>query len=148
VGRFRGLLTDLPLDEIARLEAMQGAAINDAKKVLADEATRMLHGADAARAAREAAEKAFEQGALSDDLPTVEFPAAELAGGVQLAKLAVTAGLAGSNGEARRLAQGGGLRVNDAQEMDANRELTSADVVDGVIKLGAGKKKIVLVRPV
>lgn len=148
VGRFLRLFTDLPLDEVARLEALDGAAINDAKKVLADEATRMLHGPDAAKAAREAAEKAFEQGALSDDLPTVEFPAAELAGGVQLAKLAVVAGLAGSNGEARRLAQGGGLRVNGVQEMDANRELTTADVVDGVIKLGAGKKKIVLIRPV
>ncbi len=127
---------------------MQGAAINEAKKVLADLATTMLHGAEAAKAARDAAEKAFEQGALSDDLPTVDIPAAELAAGVQLAKLAVTAGLAGSNGEARRLAQGGGLRLNDAQEMDANREVTAADLVDGVIKLSAGKKKIVLVRPV
>ncbi|MFZ4608007.1 MAG: tyrosine--tRNA ligase, partial [Caulobacter sp.] len=148
VGRFLRLFTDLPLDEIARLEALDGAAINDAKKVLADEATRMLHGDEAAKAARDAAEKAFEQGALSDDLPTVEIPASELAAGIQLAKLAVTAGLAGSNGEARRLAQGGGLRLNDAQEMDANREITSADLVDGVIKLGAGKKKIVLLKPV
>ena len=148
VGRFLRLFTDLPLDEIARLEALDGAAINDAKKVLADEATRMLHGAEAAKAARDAAEKAFEQVALSEDLPTVEIPAAELAAGVQLARLAVTAGLAGSNGEARRLAQGGGLRLNDAQEMDANREITTADIVDGVIKLGAGKKKIVLLKPV
>jgi tyrosyl-tRNA synthetase len=148
VGRFLRLFTDLPLDEIARLEALDGAAINDAKKVLADEATRMLHGADAAKAVRDAAEKAFEQGALSDDLPTVEIAAADLAAGIQLAKLAVTAGLAGSNGEARRLAQGGGLRLNDTQEMDANREITSADLVDGVIKLGAGKKKIVLLKPV
>jgi tyrosyl-tRNA synthetase len=148
VGRFLRLFTDLPLDEVARLEAMQGAAINEAKKVLADLATTMLHGAEAAKAAREAAEKAFEQGALSDDLPTVDIPAAELAGGIQLAKLAVTAGLAGSNGEARRLAQGGGLRLNDTQEPDANREVTAADLVDGVIKLSAGRKKIVLVRPV
>ncbi len=148
VGRFLRLFTDLPLDEIARLEALDGAAINDAKKVLADEATRMLHGAEAAKAARDAAEKAFEQGALSDDLPTVEIAAAELAAGIQLAKLAVTAGLAGSNGEARRLAQGGGLRLNDAQEMDANRDITPVDIVDGVIKLSAGKKKIVLLKPV
>ena len=148
VGRFLRLFTDLPLDEIARLESLGGAAINDAKKVLADEATRMLHGSGAAKAARDAAEKAFEQGVLSDDLPTMEIAAAELAAGVQLAKLAVTAGLAGSNGEARRLAQGGGLRLNDAQEMDANREVTSADLVDGVIKLGAGKKKIVLLKPI
>jgi tyrosyl-tRNA synthetase len=148
VGRFLRLFTDLPLDEVERLEALEGAAINDAKKVLADETTRMLHGEAATKAARDAAEKAFEQGALSDDLPTFDIPAADLAAGVQLAKLAVLAGLAGSNGEARRLAQGGGLRLNDGQEMDANREVTSAEVVDGVIKLAAGKKKIVLVRPI
>ena len=148
VGKFLRLFTDLPLDEIARLESLPGAGINDAKKVLADEATRMLHGEDAARAAREAATQAFEKGALSDDLPTIEIPAAGLAEGIMLAALAVDAGLSASRGEARRLAQGGGLRVNDVQEMDGMKLITRADVVGGVIKLSQGKKKIVLVRPV
>ena len=147
VGRFLRLFTDLPLEEIARLEALEGAKINDAKKVLADEATRMIHGEDAAHAARGAAEKAFEQGALSDDLPTFEVSKADLDAGIVLAALAADAGLAGSRGEARRLAQGGGLRVNDKAELDANRTLTAADLVEGAIKLAAGKKKIVLVRP-
>ncbi|WP_374468442.1 tyrosine--tRNA ligase [Phenylobacterium sp.] len=148
VGRFLRLFTDLPLDEIARLEALPGAEVNEAKKVLANEATRMLHGeAEAAKAAA-AAQAAFEQGGLSADLPTHEIASAELNTGVQLADLAVAAGLAGSKGEARRLAQGGGLRVNDKAEADANRLVTGADVVDGVVKLGAGKKKIVLVKPV
>jgi len=148
VGRFLRLFTDLPLDEVARLEALEGAAINDAKKVLADEATTMLHGAEAAMAARDAAEKAFEQGALSADLPTFELAAGDLKAGVPLARLAVVAFLATSNGEARRLAQGGGLRLNDVQEMDANRVVTEADLVDGVLKLAAGKKKIALLKPV
>jgi tyrosyl-tRNA synthetase len=148
VGRFLRLFTDLPLGEIERLEGLQGAEINDAKKVLADETTRMLHGEEAARAARDAAEKAFEQGALSEDLPTVEVPRAELEAGVPLAALAVRAGLAASNGEAKRLAQGGGLRLNDKAESDATRVVTAADAADGVIKLAAGKKKIVLVKPV
>jgi len=147
VGRFLRLFTDLPLDEIARLESLPGSQINEAKKVLADEATSMLHGPDEARRAREAAQKAFEQGALSDDLPTIDVPRDELDAGLPLANLAVRAGLAGSNGEARRLAQGGGLRVNDAQEMDGARVVSLADLLDGVIKLAAGKKKIVLVRP-
>ncbi|MBP7704779.1 MAG: tyrosine--tRNA ligase [Caulobacter sp.] len=148
VGRFMRLYTDLPLEEIARLEALPGAEINEAKKVLADEATTMLHGAEAARAAREAAEKAFEQGALSADLPTVEIAASVLAEGVALAVLATDIGLTASRGEARRLAQGGGLRLNDEQEKDGDRVITTADLVDGVIKLSQGKKKIVLVKPV
>jgi tyrosyl-tRNA synthetase len=148
VGRFLRLFTDLPLDEIARLEALPGAEINEAKKVLANEVTRMLHGADAAETAAKAAEATFEQGRLSADLPTVEIKAADLEAGIVLAALAHDAGLAGSRGEARRLAQGGGLRVNDKAEADANRTVTPADLVDGVIKLAAGKKKIVLVKPV
>ncbi|WP_296453021.1 tyrosine--tRNA ligase [Phenylobacterium sp.] len=148
VGRFLKLFTDLPLDEIARLEALPGAQINEAKKVLANEATRMLHGDAEAEKAAAAAQAAFVDGALSADLPTHETPAAGLEAGVQLADLAVAAGLAGSKGEARRLAQGGGLRVNDKAEADANRLITHGDLVDGVVKLGAGKKKIVLVKPV
>jgi tyrosyl-tRNA synthetase len=148
VGRFLKLFTDLPLDEIARLEALQGAEINEAKKVLANETTRMLHGAAAAEAAARAAEAAFEQGGLSADLPTLEVKRADLDAGIMLAALAQDAGLASSRGEARRLAQGGGLRVNDQPEADANRAVTAADLVDGVVKLAAGKKKIVLVKPV
>jgi tyrosyl-tRNA synthetase len=148
VGRFMKLFTDLPLDEIARLEALPGAEINEAKKVLANAATTMLHGAEAAATAEAAAKAAFEEGRVSGDLPTHEVPKADLDAGLQLAGLAADAGLAGSKGEARRLAQGGGLRVNDKAEPDANRVLTSADLVDGVVKLAAGTKKIVLVKPV
>jgi tyrosyl-tRNA synthetase len=148
VGRFLRLFTDLPLDEIALLEALPGAQINDAKKVLANAATSLLHGPEEAAKAAAASEAAFEQGRLSDDLPTHEVPAAELEAGIVLAALAADAGLAGSRGEARRLAQGGGLRVNDKAELDANRTVTAADLVDGAVKLAAGKKKIVLVKPV
>ena len=148
VGRFLRLFTDLPLDEIAGLEALEGAQINEAKKVLANTATTLLHGGDEAAKAAGAAEAAFERGSLSDDLPTHEVRATELSAGIMLAALFEATGLAGSRGEARRLAQGGGLRVNDKAETDANRTVSDADLVDGVIKLAAGKKKIVLVKPV
>jgi len=149
VGRFMRLFTELPLDEIARLEALSGADINEAKKVLADEATSLLHGREAATAAREASSQAFEKGQVSDDLPTLEVARDALEAGIALAALAVDAGLAASRSDARRLAQGGGLRVNDAAESDGQRLVTLADVsADGVIKLAAGKKKIVLIRPV
>ena len=147
VGRFLRLFTDLPLDEIARLEALEGAGINDAKKALADAATTMLHGAEEAQKARSAAEAAFEQGRLSADLPSVELPREEVIGQM-IAAVATRVGLIVSNGEARRLAQGGGLRLNDEAIADGARVLTEADLnADGVLKLGAGKKKIVLVRP-
>ena len=148
VGRFLRLYTDLPLDEIARLESLPGAEINEAKKVLANAATTLLHGPEEAAKAAAAADAAFVQGKVSDDLPTHEVPRAELEAGIVLAALAADAGLAGSRGEARRLAQGGGLRLNDKAEPDANRSVTTADLVDGVVKLSAGKKKIVLVKPV
>ncbi len=149
VGRFLRLFTDLPLDECARLEALEGAEINAAKKALADAATALLHGREAAEAAAGAARAAFEEGRLSADLPTVEVATADFATGLSLAALAVRAGLAGSNGEARRLAQGGGLRLNDVAVTDANVAVTLADLTgDGVIKVAAGKKKIILVRPV
>ena len=148
VGRFLRLFTDLPLDEVARLEALQGAEINAAKKMLADEATTLLHGTDAAGAAAGAARAAFEEGRLSDDLPTYEVARAALEAGLPLAALVADAGLAASRSEARRLAQGGGLRLNDRVEPDAQRILTLNDVgADGVMKLAAGRKKIVLVRP-
>jgi tyrosyl-tRNA synthetase len=148
VGRFLRLFTDLPLEEVAKLEALPGAEINEAKKVLANAATTLLHGPEEAARAAAAADAAFVRGKLSDDLPTHEIPAADLAAGIVLAALAADVGLAGSRGEARRLAQGGGLRVNDTAELDANRVVTRADLVGGVVKLAAGKKKIVLVKPV
>src|SRR5258705_11354399 len=139
VGRFMRLFTDLPLGEIAVLEALPGAEINEAKKVLANAATTLLHGPGEAAKAAAAAEAAFEQGRLSDDLPTHEVPRAELEAGIVLAALAADAGLAASRGEARRLAQGGGLRLNDKPELDANRPVTTADLVDGAVKLAAAK---------
>jgi tyrosyl-tRNA synthetase len=149
VGRFMRLFTDLSLDEIARLEALSGAEINEAKKVLASEATAMLHGRAAAATAAEAAKTAFEQGGLSGDMPSFEISRDVLEAGLQLAALTVDAGLAASRSDARRLAQGGGLRLNDVAEPDGQRMVTLADLnPDGVIKLAAGKKKIILVRPV
>ncbi|WP_295197134.1 tyrosine--tRNA ligase [uncultured Brevundimonas sp.] len=145
VGRFMRLFTDLSLEQIAQYEALEGAAINDAKKALADAATTLLHGADEAAKARAAAESNFEKGQLSADLPTVELPSAEVYGAM-IAAVVTKAGLTASNGEARRLAQGGGLRLNDAAVSDGAQLLTEADMKDGVIKLAAGKKKIVLVR--
>jgi tyrosyl-tRNA synthetase len=149
VGRFLKLFTELPLDEIARLAALGGAEINEAKKVLANEATRLLHGAAAAEAAAAAAKAAFEDGGLSDDLPTIELPRAQFEAGVALAAVAAAAGLASSRSDARRLAQGGGLRVNDAVETDGQHLLTERDLnVHGVVKLAAGRKKIVLVKAI
>lgn len=148
VGRFMRLFTDLPLDQIALYEAMEGAGINEAKKALADAATSMLHGSEAAHAARAAAEAAFEKGQLSADLPTVELPRDEVIGAM-IAAVVTKAGLSTSNGEARRLAQGGGLRLNDEAIADGARLIEASDVnADGVLKLAAGKKKIVLVKPV
>ena len=148
VGRFLRLFTELPLDEVARLEALQGAEINDAKKRLADEATTLLHGREAAEAAAGAARAAFEEGRLSADLPTFEVPLSALEAGLPLATLAADAGLAPSRSEARRLAQGGGLRLNDQQVTDPTAAATVADLKDGVLKLAAGRKKIVLVKAV
>jgi tyrosyl-tRNA synthetase len=149
VGRFLRLFTDLPLDEVTRLEALRGAEINAAKKVLAYEATTMLHGREAAEAAAGAAEAAFVRGEVSADLPTFEVPRDQLEAGVPLPVLASQAGLTGSSSEARRMLQGGGLRLNDVAETDVNRRVTLADLgPEGAIKLAAGKKKIVLVRPV
>ncbi|WP_409020954.1 tyrosine--tRNA ligase [Brevundimonas vesicularis] len=148
VGRFMRLFTDLPLDQITLYEAMEGAGINEAKKALADAATSMLHGTEAAQTARAAAESAFEKGQLSADLPTVEMARDEVVGAM-IAAVATKAGLTSSNGEARRLAQGGGLRLNDVAISDGAHLIAETDLnADGVLKLGAGKKKIVLVKPV
>lgn len=148
VERFLKLYTTLPLDEITRLAALGGSEINEAKKVLATEITAMLHGREAAGQAAETARKTFEEGALAESLPTVEVPAAELEAGVGILALFVKAGLAGSNGEARRHVQGGAVRINDQPVNDEKLVVGSGDVTDdGVIKLSLGKKKHILVRP-
>ena len=148
VGRFLKLYTTLPMDEIAKLEALGGAEINEAKKALATAITSLLHGREAAERAAETARKTFEEGALSESLPTVEVPKSSLETGIGLLALFVTAGLAGSNGEARRHVQGGAVRLNDEIVSDERRGVTLADLTqEGVIKLSLGKKKHILVRP-
>jgi len=149
VGRFLKLFTDLPLDEITRLEALEGAEINEAKKILANAATRMLHGADAADDAAKTAEQTFEAGTTAEGLPTTEVPRAELEGGIALFALLARAGLAGSNSEARRLIKGGGARVNDIAVQEETVEVDASAINDdGVVKLSAGKKRHALIRPV
>ena len=147
VGRFLRLFTELPLDEITRLEKLKGAELNDAKKILATEATAMCHGRDAAKKAEATARETFEGGGTSADLPSVAIDAKQLAEGLGLLEAFVIAGLAKSNGEARRLVQGGGAKVNDAPQNDIAATLTEADVQEGSIKLSFGKKRHVLLRP-
>jgi tyrosyl-tRNA synthetase len=147
VGRLLKLFTTLPLGEIARLAALKGAEINAAKKVLATEATALVHGREAAAAAEKTAEETFEEGRRAAGLPTMAIPAAELAAGVGVLHAFVKAGLVKSNSEARRLIAGGGLRVNDAPVGDEAAKLTPGDVVDGAIKLSLGRKRHVLLRP-
>jgi tyrosyl-tRNA synthetase len=145
VGRFLRLFTVLPLAEIARLEALGGAEINEAKKILANEATAMLHGRQAADAAAETARRTFEEGASAAGLPAITL---NLAQGIGLLQACVAAGFATSNGEARRAVQGGAIRINDVQAGDERKVLDMADLNDeGVIKLSMGKKKHVLIRP-
>ena len=149
VGRFLRLFTELQDDEIARLEKLEGAELNEAKKILATEATALCHGREPALAAEETARKTFEEGALATDLPTFEIARAQLAQGVPVANLAQLAGLTRSTGEARRLIQSGGLRVNDAPVGDVKATVGLSDVSDaGVLKLSAGKKQHILVKPV
>jgi tyrosyl-tRNA synthetase len=148
VARFLKLFTDLPLDEIARLAALQGAEINEAKKVLAFEATRLLHGDAAAASAADTARRVFEQGTAGADLPTLDKPRGELATGLPLFRLVVEAGLAKSNAEARRLIEQGGIRVNDQPASDPGRAIGLADLgPDAAIKLTAGRKRHALIRP-
>jgi tyrosyl-tRNA synthetase len=148
VVKFLKLFTILPMDEIARLARLQGAEINEAKKALADAATTLLHGAEAAKQASETARQTFEEGAISENLPTVEISRAELEAGAGVLALFVKAGLVASNGEARRQIKGGGLRVNDTVVTDEKMVLTAAHLTpEGVIKLSMGKKKHVLLRP-
>jgi tyrosyl-tRNA synthetase len=136
------------MSEIARLEALQGAEVNEAKKVLATEATALLHGRDAANAASETARQTFEEGAFGESLPSVEVPRGELEAGIGVLALFVKAGLVASNGEARRQIKGGGLRVNDVAVSDEKMMLKLGDLTpEGVVKLSLGKKRHVLLRP-
>jgi tyrosyl-tRNA synthetase len=143
VGKFLRLFTDLPLDEIARLELLEGAGINDAKIVLATEATALAHGREAAEEAAATARKIFAEGGAAEGLPSIEVPAAELAAGIPAFALFVRAGLAASNGEARRLIRGGGARLNDEVITDEARLIAGT----AALKLSAGRKQHVLVRP-
>ena len=148
VGRFLKLFTDLPMDEIRKLEALAGADINEAKKILATEATAMLHGRDLAEAAAQTARQTFEEGALATSLPTIEIAASELAAGIGVLNAFVKVGLVPSTGEARRQVKSGGLRVNDAPVTDERAQLSNADLMgEGVIKLSFGRKKHILLAP-
>ncbi len=149
VPRFLKLFTVLPMEEIAKLEALGGAEINEAKKVLATEATALVRGRDKAEAAAETARKTFEQGALASDLPTVEIDHSDLESGLGVLTAFVKAGLVASNGEARRQIHGGGLKINDETVVSDKAVLKSSDAATGgVIKLSLGKKKHVLLKPV
>ncbi len=148
VVRFAKLFTTLPMDEIARIAALGGSEINEAKKILATEVTAILHGRTAAEEAAETARKTFEEGALAENLPSIEVSAAELEAGVGVLSLIVRAGLAGSNGEARRHVQGGAVKINDKGVSDERQVIETGEITaDGVIKLSVGKKKHVLIRP-
>jgi len=146
VVRFLKLFTDLSLDEIAKLEKLQGAEINEAKKILAFEATALLHGSIAANDAAETARKTFEQGGVGEDLPTIEIASTAFGPGIAAWDLFQRAGLAESNGEARRLVRGGGARLNDEKCADENALITADAAKNGVIKLSAGKKRHAIIK--
>ncbi len=148
VPRFLKLYTTLPMSEVGRLSTLAGSEINEVKKILATEITAILHGRAAAEEAAETARKTFEEGAIADNLPSIDVPAGELEAGVGLLSLIVRAGLATSNGEARRHIQGGAVRINDKAVADERMAVGTGEVTtDGVIKLSLGKKKHILVRP-
>jgi tyrosyl-tRNA synthetase len=148
VARFLKLFTTLPLDEIARLETLKGQEINEAKKVLANEATALVHGREAAAAAAETARKTFEEGALAETLPTVAVPRAHVAAGIGVLNAFVAAGLAASNGEVRRAIANNAIAVNDRRVTSDKLVLGEQDLTpEGVIKLSLGKKRHVLLRP-
>jgi tyrosyl-tRNA synthetase len=146
VGRFLRLFTDLSQSEIEKLEALEGAGINDAKVALANAATALLHGETAAKEAEAAAKAVFSNGASSAGLPTALVPHAELEAGLLVAAACTVAGLSKSNGEARRLIEQGAIRVNDVVVTDPNAKVSAADLQDGAIKLSAGKKRHALIR--
>jgi tyrosyl-tRNA synthetase len=149
VARFLKLFTVVPLPEITRLAALKGQELNEAKKVLATEATALVHGREAAERAADTARRTFEEGTLAENLPTFEIPRAKLEAGLGVLAANVEVGLVSSNGEARRQIKGGGLRVNDVAVVDEKMMLTTADLTpEGVIKLSLGKKRHALLKPV
>ena len=146
VERFLKLYTFMPLDEIAKLAALGGAEINEAKKRLATEATTLVHGLDKARRAEETARQTFEEGTLAESLPTIDI--AGLSQGVGILTAFVQAGLVSSTSEARRQIRGGGLRVNDVAISDERAVLGPADLtIQGVVKLSLGRKRHILAKP-
>ena len=148
VGRFLKLFTELPLEQIAKLEAFEGAEINEAKKILANEVTTMCHGKEAAVKAEATAKKAFEERSLGADLPNVDVAKSKLENGIQVAELYRTAGLAASKGEVRRLIKQGGAKINDEKITDGEMIITLDQLNDqGTIKLSAGKKRHILILP-
>jgi tyrosyl-tRNA synthetase len=149
VGRFLRTFTELPLDEIARLEKLQGQEINEAKKILATEVTRLAHGAEAAERAADTARQTFEEGSRADDLPTTEVPRAQLVAGIAAFELFHSTGLSPSRTEARKLIKGGGARLND-KPIASDSALISEQHLDdaGTLKLSAGRKRHVLVKAV
>src|SRR6266540_5268093 len=149
VVRFLKLFTVLPLDEIAKLAALKGQELNEAKKVLATEATALVHGRAAADEAAETARRTFEEGALAETLPTVEIASGKFEPALSVLDAALHVGLVSSKSEARRQIKGGGLRVNDVAVADDKMVLTPRDLTpEGVIKLSLGRKRHVLLRPV
>jgi tyrosyl-tRNA synthetase len=149
VGRFLKLFTEMPLEEIAKLEALKGSEINEAKKILATEATAMVHGRDAAEKAADTARTTFEEGALAENLPSIETKKSELEAGIGILNASVQAGFVSSTSEARRQIKAGGIKVNDVTVTDEKMVLSAKDMTqEGVIKLSLGKKKHVLLRAV
>ncbi|MBN9304412.1 MAG: tyrosine--tRNA ligase [Devosia sp. 67-54] len=149
VGKWLKIFTRLPLDEIARLAALGGSELNEAKKILATEITAIVHGREAAEQAAATAAATFEAGALDLSLPTADVPRAELKAGLGILAALVRAGLAASNGDARRAIQGGAIRLNDQPVGDDKLTLTEADLLpEGVLKLSSGKKRHALLRAV
>jgi tyrosyl-tRNA synthetase len=147
VGRFLRVFTELPLDEIAKLEALRGQEINEAKKILATEVTTLAHGKPAAEQAAETARRTFEEGGKAGTLPTVDVPRARLAAGIAAFELLHQAGLAESRTEARKLIKGGGARLNDQPIAADTARIGESDLdSSGTLKLSAGRKRHVLVR--
>jgi len=149
VGRFLRTFTELPIAEVEKLEVLEGAEVNEAKKVLAFETTSFIHGEAAAHQAAETARQTFEEGTAAEGLPTVTISRSQLEQGMPVFMLLKEAGLVASNGEAKRLIKGGGARINDNPVSDDSQTLNLADISkDGTIKLSAGKKKHALIKPV
>jgi tyrosyl-tRNA synthetase len=149
VARFLKLFTVLPLDEIERLAALKGSDINEAKKVLASEATALIHGRAAAEQAAATARTTFEEGGVGATLPTIEVPRAELKAGIAVLSAFVRAGLAASNGEVRRAIANNAILVNDKRVTTEKAAIGEADVTaDGVVKLSLGRKRHVLLKPI